>query len=132
MMRRQRGFTLLEVLVALAIIGIAMAAVLDSAGSHTRNAAYLQQKTYAHWVAMNRLARLQSTGKWTSEGDETSGSEELGQHEWHWTVKTVDVANEQARQAGFRRVDVEVRAEKDDEEPITVLSSYIIENENGS
>ena len=47
------GFTLVEVLVALSVIAIALAAVLKGASEGASSARYLRDKTLAHWVAMN-------------------------------------------------------------------------------
>jgi len=57
--RRTAGFTLLEVLVALAIFGIVAAAVLTAAGRSLNNAARLETLTLAGWIADNRLTELQ-------------------------------------------------------------------------
>ena len=48
-----QGFSLLEVLVALAILGISLGAAIKATSSSLGNAGYLQQRTLAHWVAMN-------------------------------------------------------------------------------
>ena len=61
---RQHGFTLLEVMVALAVIAFALAAAVSAVSGNTRNAAGLQQRTYAHWVAMNKMAELQISQQW--------------------------------------------------------------------
>lgn len=58
-MKGSRGFTLLEVLVALAIFAVVAAAVLSAAGSSVRNAGRLEEKTLAGWIADNRLSELQ-------------------------------------------------------------------------
>src|SRR5690606_29167525 len=54
-----RGFTLLEVLVALAIFGIVAAVVLTAAGRSLNNASRLETLTLAAWIADNRLTELQ-------------------------------------------------------------------------
>lgn len=56
---RQRAFTLLEVLVALAIFATVAAAVLTAAASSVRNAARLEEKALAGWLADNQLVELQ-------------------------------------------------------------------------
>ena len=56
---RQRAFTLLEVLVALAIFATVAAAVLTAAASSARNAARLEEKALAGWIADNQLVELQ-------------------------------------------------------------------------
>ena len=56
---RQRAFTLLEVLVALAIFATVAAAVLTAATSSVRNAARLEEKALAGWIADNQLVELQ-------------------------------------------------------------------------
>ena len=58
-MRSNRGFTLLEVLVALAILALVAASILTSASGGLRSAARLEDKTLASWIADNRLAELQ-------------------------------------------------------------------------
>jgi general secretion pathway protein I len=55
---RGNGFTLIEVLMALAIISIACLAIVKISHSQIKNTEYLEQKTYANWVAMNAMARL--------------------------------------------------------------------------
>lgn len=56
--RRLGGFTLIEVLVALAVVAIALGAGLRAAIVTTDNAMTLREKTLAQWVAENELTRL--------------------------------------------------------------------------
>lgn len=58
-MRHDRGFTLLEVLVALAIFALVAAAVMSAAGRSLINAQRLESLTLASWIADNRLTELQ-------------------------------------------------------------------------
>ncbi len=101
----QNGFTLLEVLVSLAILTIAMAALVQGAGQNTSNQTYLEERTFAHWVAMNRLAeiRLQKTPLATGQ---TGGTETLGGRDWHWAMDT-----EETPDGDVLRVDVHVYRE---------------------
>ena len=64
-MRRRAlcGFTLIEVLVALAIVAIGMAAVLGALNSSADTVSYLRDKTFAQWVALNRIAGLRLSGQ---------------------------------------------------------------------
>ncbi|WP_272892085.1 type II secretion system minor pseudopilin GspI [Stutzerimonas stutzeri] len=56
---RAWGFTLLEVLVALAIFALVAAVVLTAAGRSVSNAGRLEALTLAGWIADNRLTELQ-------------------------------------------------------------------------
>ena len=53
---RLRGFTLLEVMVALAVLAIALSAIMRAAGSATRNIEEVKLRTLALWSAENLLA----------------------------------------------------------------------------
>jgi general secretion pathway protein I len=95
---RHGGFTLLEVLVALAILGIALMAALKSSGVVVRNATGLKERTFAHWVAMNRAAELelQATGL---ELGTSLGRAEMANHTWYWTVATTKTPDPAIRHA---------------------------------
>jgi general secretion pathway protein I len=56
--RRQRGFTLLEVLVALVIVGTALSAGLRAVGSLAANGSGLRASMMATWSAENRLVQI--------------------------------------------------------------------------
>jgi len=56
--RGARGFTLIEVLVALAIVTVGMAAVLGTLSSSADTVVYLRDKTFANWVALNQIAQV--------------------------------------------------------------------------
>ena len=53
-----RGFTLLEVLIALAIVAMSVGALLGTVTSSASNIIYLKEKTLAEWVALNRLTEI--------------------------------------------------------------------------
>ncbi len=84
MNKSAKGFTLIEVMVALAIIAIALSSLIKASGSHTSSAAYLKSKTLAHYVAMNEVADLQIKRQWPSLGTK-KGSTDMANIEWFWT-----------------------------------------------
>ena len=55
---QQKGFTLLEVLVALAIIGLGMVAVFSQLNQSLLAASRLRDKTLASWIALDRITEL--------------------------------------------------------------------------
>jgi len=82
--RSQRGFTLLEVLIALTIVALALAAMVEAGSRHAWNAARLRDKTVAEWVAMNQLTLLQLRSELpAAPSEEGDREEQLGQM-WQW------------------------------------------------
>lgn len=67
----QRGFTLLEVLVALVIVGTALGASLRAVGSLTQNSHQLRISMMATWSAENRLAQIRLAHEWPAFGEHT-------------------------------------------------------------
>jgi len=63
------GFTLLEVLVALVIVGTAMAASLRAIGSLTQNSGDLRAAMMATWSAENRLTQIRLAQEWPPLGN---------------------------------------------------------------
>ena len=79
-----RGFTLIEVLVALVIVAFGVGAVLAALSSSAVNIGALREKTLAQWVALNRVAdvrlNLQAPQTGTTEGDVKN----FANGDWHW------------------------------------------------
>jgi general secretion pathway protein I len=113
----EKGFTLLEVLVALAVLAIALASLLKGIFSNAANEAYLRDKTLAQWVAMNVVAEQQLAEQWPSKGNK-QGSENMGGHEWFWRYEISETFDEDVR-----RLEVKVRASDDSD--VSPLSSVV-------
>lgn len=76
------GFTLLEVMVALAIFAVAAIAVTKIGMNYTQSIGQMNDRTFAHFVAMNELAELEINGAWP-EGTGEKTVDEQGQR---WLV----------------------------------------------
>jgi general secretion pathway protein I len=83
---RAAGFTLIEVLVALAIVAIGMAAVLEALTSSANTAMYLQSKTFAEWVALNRVETVRLSGAVPGTGTSSDTIGYAGRN-WEWRQK---------------------------------------------
>ena len=82
------GFTLVEVLVALMILGIAFSAIITAINQNTRNLLHLMDKTAANYVAMNVVAQVQTGLITTNSGQETQMNED-----WNWQLQTQATEN---------------------------------------
>jgi general secretion pathway protein I len=102
-LNRARGFTLIEVLVALAIVAIGMAAVLGALTSSANTVAYLRDKTFAQWVALNQIATLRLSGQMTATGN-SDGNTDFAGRSWHWRREVTAT-----QVPGVVRIDVKVR-----------------------
>jgi general secretion pathway protein I len=80
-----RGFTLIEVLIALAVLAIALAAVIKTAGQSTFVSGELRDRTFANWVAMNELTSVRLNGEWPTS-DSFNGDADMAGQKWHWVV----------------------------------------------
>jgi general secretion pathway protein I len=102
-MRATRGFTLIEVLVALAIVAIGMAAVLGTLSSSATTIGYMRDKTFANWVALNQIATLRVSGQQTPTGN-SSGELDFAGRKWHYRQEVT-----QTQIPGMVRIDVKIR-----------------------
>src|SRR2546430_13971738 len=80
---RRDGFTLIEVLVALAIVAIGMAAGMGALTSSANTISYLRDKTLAQFVALNQIANLRLSGQQPPTGS-TDGDSDFAGRSWHW------------------------------------------------
>lgn len=103
-MRRQQGFTLLEVLVALAILAVTLAAVTRAAILMTDSASEVKQRTLATWVAQNQLAEHAARGEWPETGIKSGTAEQAGSR-FDWEERVSATPN-----AAFRRMEIRVYA----------------------
>lgn len=114
---KQRAFTLLEVLVALAVLTMGLGAVIKVASSQSSQLLYLKNKTLALWVANNKANEVKLKD-WPDVGT-SSGNELMANQKWRWKLKVSDTADKD-----IRRLDIEVNRENDDGEPVVRFISF--------
>ena len=111
-MNRQRGFTLIEVLVALVIVAIALGAGIKAAGALANNADRLAQVSAAQWCAENMLTELRLNQQTPSIGESSFSCEQLGRT-FSGNLKVTQTPNQ-----NFRRVDAAI----DNDEGLPMLT----------
>jgi general secretion pathway protein I len=84
-----RGFTLIEVLVALMIVAIALAALMIAVSGTARTSGYLRDKTLAQWIALNRLTEVRLNLSKFGQNTDT-GEVDFGNRKWHYDTRYFD------------------------------------------
>lgn len=116
------GFTLLETLVALAILAIALAAVLRATGAATNHAEDMRIRVLADWVAQNHLALHAARGDWMPTGIQ-NGEETQGGIRLLWKEEIITTPN-----PAFRRIEISISDPADSSSHILRrLSGYLVE-----
>ena len=116
-----KGFTLLELLVAMAILTIVAVTAMNNNSAMIANTEYLKEKTIAHWVAMNKAAELRLKGRFISNKGE-KGVEVMADQRWRWKA-----AGKRTPDPDIQLVRIEIRPDNDDpaDLPLTELTIYL-------
>jgi general secretion pathway protein I len=105
--RRMRGFTLIEVIVALFVIALGIGALMTTLASSADSLGHLREKSFAEWVALNRISELRLDGVPPVAGI-VMGTTEYAGSKWRWRQQISDQGI-----AGMLRIDVSVAAATD-------------------
>ena len=89
--RREKGFTLIEVLVALAIIAIGLSALMTAISGTASASGYLRLKAQAQWIALNRLIEVRLNMQKFAASTDTGELDYAGQH-WHYDTLYFDTS----------------------------------------
>jgi general secretion pathway protein I len=119
--KTQTGFTLIEVLVALFILAITMAAVSRTASSSIHHVEVLRTHVIADWVAQNRLAQHQARGDWPAPGIQT-GEESQANQIYPWQEEIIATPN-----PTMRRIVVSVYAPDDAQHKLREMTAYLVQ-----
>jgi general secretion pathway protein I len=117
---RPPGFTLIEVLVALAIVSIALIAALRASSQGTANVDELRARLLAGWVAENLMAEHRARGDWLPLGIRR-GTQREGGIDFAWREEVVATPN-----SAFRRVDVFVSAAPGESPSLSHFTAFAV------
>lgn len=113
----QRGMTLLEVMVALAIFATAALAVIQAVSQHVNSLNYLEEKTLASMVADNQMAAIYLQ---SSPNLNQKGQTQMANRTWYWQVSAVETSNDL-----LKAMDVSVSLNSDNSNPLVTVRSYV-------
>lgn len=99
---RIRGFTLLEVLIALLILSLALVALVRTTALEARALAHVRDATLAQWVAANAIAEARLAEGVPASGRRT-GSSVMGERRWRWRMESTTT-----QEPSIQRLDVAV------------------------
>ena len=117
--KKTLGFTLIEVMLAMAVFSIAGVALLSAATNNARNISYLEDKMFANWVASNQLVATHLVETWPPKNN-VKGEVELGGRAWLWQQKVVKTTDKNMRQ-----IVMEIRLKESDELAICSITTYV-------
>jgi general secretion pathway protein I len=117
---RARGFTLLEVLIAIAVVALALTALVRATGQQADALARERELTLATWVAEDALTELRLREPFPSIGQRTGHSDQAGSG-WRWRM-----AISATDQPAVRRIELGVYHEgaESGEQPIVTLTGF--------
>lgn len=116
-MRRNSGFTLLEVLIALVVVALALLALMRTAGGQVRAFDELRQRTLAGWVASNVLNETRLATPLPPIG-RSDGRLRFGKRDWRWQLSVQATSDVE-----LRRLEVRVYL-ADEQQPLATLSGF--------
>jgi general secretion pathway protein I len=115
----QRGFTLLEVMVALVIVALGLMAAFGQVNQSLTAASRLREKTLANWVAVNEMTRLRLLDEFPAIGSR-SDEIEMARNTWRYTIKVVKTPLD-----AMRRVDISIAFADRPDTVVTTLTGFI-------
>ncbi|MGS0692889.1 type II secretion system minor pseudopilin GspI [Shewanella sp. 0m-4] len=119
-MNKQKGMTLLEVIVALAVFSIAAVSITKSLGEQIANMPILEERTMAQWVAHNQMVDARLETKFPEIGRK-DGQVELANQDWYWRKEVVKTTDD-----NFRMIRISISDDERFSRTIAEVSSYVL------
>jgi general secretion pathway protein I len=88
---RTRGFTLIEVLVALVVVAVGLTALMVAVNGTARTSGFLRDKSLAQWIALNRLSEVRLNVTKFGQNTDT-GELDFGSRKWHYDTRYFDTS----------------------------------------
>lgn len=120
-----RGFTLIEVLVALVIVALGLIAVFGQMSQSATAAGRLRDKTLASWVAMNKITELRLSGEYPGVGTR-SDNVEMANQRWHYEIQISETEGNY-----LRRADVTVAFADEPNRPLATAVGFLAQPSAG-
>jgi len=89
--QRTRGFTLVEVLVALVVVALGLTALMVAVNGTARTSGFLRDKSLAQWIALNRLSEVRLNVTKFGQNTDT-GELDFGSRKWHYDTRYFDTS----------------------------------------
>ena len=126
-LKSKRGFALIEILIAITIVGLALPALLTRIQSISNNVMFMEERTTAYWIAENKFQELvanqilkQGVGSLRKDQDRV----EYDGREWFWQYELIEVElPDVLKPAKMYRVEIEVGLQED--KAMASLSGYL-------
>lgn len=115
---KSRGFTLLELLVAMAIFATAGVAIMQVSSAHVRNLTQIDELMMARYIADNQMQLAMLDKEWPGK-DKQQGEVEMANRKWLWQQLRTKVPDEDLRQ-----VQISISLADAPQQVIFELSSY--------
>lgn len=113
-----KGFTLIELMIAMAVFAIAGVAVMRATTEHIRAMGIIEEMTMAGYVADNQLQLARLETRWPPLAAE--GEVEMAKNRWKWVLEVLETDD-----AEFRMLKVTVRPVEEPERIVTTLQTFI-------
>jgi general secretion pathway protein I len=119
-LKQQRAFTLIEVIVALFIVALGLGALLTTLTSSASNVEHLRDKSFAEWVALNRISTVRLARPFPTTG-KANGQEDFANTKWYWRQEVAETAT-----PAMHRIEVSVaRTESEDAPALATAVGFI-------
>jgi general secretion pathway protein I len=117
--RPGRGFTLIEVMVALAIVSIGLIAVFNAIIQMAHSTSVLRERAMADWIAMNEISAIRIAGNFPDIGN-FDGTTEFAGREWRWEAEISETGV-----SDLRRIEMAVAYEDFPNDSITIMTGFV-------